>query len=121
MMTRTRICIGTIAVGAGLFVAAVVLGNVAAAQFREFVQYGYHQEGSCVTLPGQPPNSASLAWVAVALSAAGLLAAACALFVSRRPLPRLGGLVLAGSTIVAAWFGWSVVHAITTCAPYTNQ
>ncbi len=121
MTTRARTRLALLAVGAGLLVAAIVLGILAALRFRDFVQYGYHPNGSCVPLPGHPGASTTLAWIALECAAGGLLAALGGLFADRRVALLVAVGALGISSAVAMWVNWTVLQAITGCVPYVNR
>lgn len=74
----------------------VVLGVVSAEQFREFAQFSDHPSWSCVPTPGHagPDGDTALAHLAVWLGGLGLIPAAGALLVDRRPLSILCAITL---------------------------
>lgn len=120
MTTREKWCLAALLAGAAVFVAGVVSGLVAAHQFREFVQFGYHVEGACTALPGRPGGPVGLAWIAVAVGVVGLLMALGAALGSRRPVLLLGAFVVVGVGLVSLLLNVFVLHAVVACSPYTG-
>ena len=121
MTTRAKASLMLLAAGAVLLLAGIALGLVGAMQFRNFVQFGYHPNGSCTALPGHSGSSTTLVWLGVGCAGAGVLAAVGALFSYRRPLVVIGASTVVAACLLALRQDWSVVHAITVCAPYVGR
>ncbi|HWC84721.1 MAG TPA: hypothetical protein VG756_32585 [Pseudonocardiaceae bacterium] len=121
MTARTKMSLMLLVSGAALLLAGIALGLVGAAQFRDFVQYGHHAGGSCAALPGHSGSSTTLVWLGVGCASAGVLAAIGALFTDRRPLLVIGASTVAAACLLAVRQNWSVIHAITVCAPYVDR
>jgi hypothetical protein len=120
MTTHIRTTFVLLAISIALLTTAIVLGIVAALQFRDFVQYGYHLNGSCMALPGHPGPSTALAWIALGCAASSLLSAGGAILTASRSLLLVPAISLAVSSAVAMWMTWRVIDAITLCAPYAS-
>lgn len=120
MKTHARGTYTLLAISAALLTTTIVIGIVAAVQFRDFVQYGYHVNGSCMADPGHQGASTALVWIALWCAVAGVLAAIGSVLVSRRSMLLVPAISLAASNVLATWLTWRIMSAIALCAPYTN-
>ena len=121
MTARARASVMLLAAGGVLLVAGIALGLVGALEFRDFVQYGYHLNGSCTALPGHSGSSTAPVWLGVGCAGAGVLAAVGAFVTYRRPLLVIGAATVVVACLLALRQDWSVAHAITICTPYVGQ
>lgn len=98
--------------GGVLFLAGLTLGLAAAIRFRDALQ---RSAAGCGMAVGQ-----GMAWCAVVVSVAGIVAAALAIVAERRfqrrAVPVVIGAVMAGAGLFGAALNLFIVHEIGTCA-----
>jgi hypothetical protein len=120
MKTHTRATYVLLAISLALLTTTIAVGIVAALQFRDFVQYGYHANGSCMAEPGHPGASTALAWIALWCAVVGVLANVGGILISRRSMLLVPTISLAVANVVAIWLTWRIISAIELCAPYAT-
>jgi len=113
-----------LATAVATLLAGVVVGLLAADQFRDTIQ---HTASPCTPATDGPAGPTTLAWIALTINLVGLLLAAIAGIVGgRRVSPRQSVLVLAStiaavSSVLAMLANVFVLYAVSTCAPYAGS